>query len=289
MSTSSVMVLPTRGQFRPRYIQPQELPLYGLPDADSQPNILALVQAASTLIDAECGRTDAMGFGSLVFTTYAERILLQAPGRNIFRVSFKPMVALTATVTNNLAASANAPLPVPPGQPLQNINWTYTGVQPNTIVRPDGSLSSILACSGRYTYGRRSAFAVYPDLNYGINPLMIATFFGGPPNFVPIDVSSIDWDRESQSGECWVPAGIYLSQYNEVTICYNAGYDPLNMPPKIKDACAAICRNFLARGGGTTALRGISGQGMVNFQLAPSDIDDTVERWLAPFKNVIAY
>lgn len=287
MSTTSVLTLPARGQFRPRYIQPQELPLYGLPDANSQPNILALVDAASTLIDAEVGRTDAMGFGSLVYSTYAERILLQAPGRNIFRVSFKPMVALDATTVQQLAASAQAPLPNPNGQPLQNTNWTWTGVQPNTIVRPDGSLSSILGCSGRYSYSRRASWAVYPDLNYGINPLMIATFFGGPPGFVPIDATMIDWDMESQSGEVWVPAGIYLSQYNEVTIYYNAGYSPLNMPPKIKDACAAICRNFLARGGGTTALKGISGQGMVNYQLAPSDIDDTVSRWLNPFRNVI--
>lgn len=288
MSTS-LLTLPARGAFRPRYIQAQELPLYGLPGVDQQPNILALVDAASTLIDAECGRTDAMGMGSLVWTTYAERILLQAPGRNIFRTSFKPMVALDPTTVQILAASANAPLPVPNGQPLEFRNWMWTGVQANTIVRPNGQLSSILACSGRYTYGRRSAFAVYPDLNYGINPLMIATFFGGPPNFVPIDVGSIDWDLETQSGECWVPAGIYLSQYNEVTIYYNAGYNPLNMPPKIKDACAAICRNFLARAGGTTALKGISGQGMVNFQLGPKDIDDTVSVWLAPFRNVIAY
>src|SRR5439155_17679435 len=100
------------------------------------------------------------------------------PGRNVFRVSFKPMVALPPSIVQTLAASANAPLPNPNAQPLQYRNWMYTGVQANTIVRPNGALSSILACSGRYSYGRRGSFAVYPDLNYGINPLMIATFFG---------------------------------------------------------------------------------------------------------------
>lgn len=263
--------------------------MYGLPDPEDQPNILALVDAASSLIDAYCGRTDGNGMGSLVYTTYAERLLMQSSGRNIVRVSFKPMVALTATVVNNLTASANAPLPSPKGNPLFNTNCWWTGAQANTVVRPDGSLSSIIGASGRYSYGRRAEFSVYPDLNYGINPLMLATFFGGPPGFVTIDASMIDWDQQSQSGEIWIPAGIYLSSYNEVTVIYNAGFDPLNMPRKIKDATAAVCRNFLARGGGTTALKSISGQGMVNFQLTDSDIDPTVATWLAPYVTVIAY
>jgi len=288
MSTST-LTPPKRGYFRPRFISAQELPLYGLPEADDQPNILALVDAASSLVDQHCGRTDGNGMGSLVYTTYAERLLMQAPGRNLTKVSFKPMVALPASVVNNLMASANAPLRNPQGQPLQNTNWFYTGVQPNTVVQSNGALSSIIGASGRYSYTRRSGFMTLPDLAYGINPLMIAAFFGGPPGFIPIDASAIDWDMESQSGEIWIPAGLYLSAYNAITVYYNSGYNPLNMPPAIKDATAAICRNFLARGGGTTALRSIQGQGMVNFSLGPKDIDETVERWLSAFCTVIAY
>src|SRR5882724_12739688 len=147
MSTST-LTPPVRGYFRPRFISAQELPLFGLPDADDQPNILALVDAASSLIDQHCGRTDGNGFGSLVYSTYAERLLMQAAGRNVVRVSFKPMIALTPSVVNNLMASANAPKNNPAGQPLQNTNWFWTGVQPNTVVRPDGSLSSIIGASG---------------------------------------------------------------------------------------------------------------------------------------------
>lgn len=284
------LALPVRGPFRPRFILPQEMPLYGLPSADDQPNILALVDAASTLIDQYCGRTDGNGQGSLVYTTYAERLLFQARGRNILRVSFKPMVVVDGTTVQELTASANAALPVNwSSQPLLYTNSYWTGVQQNTIVRPDGSTSSILSASGRYGYARRNDFAVYPDLNYGMNLLQIASFFGGPPGFTPIDVTGIDWDRESQSGEIWVPAGIYMSQYTELVCVYNAGFDPRNMPGAIKIATSQVVRNFLARAGGVTALKSISGQGMVNYQLTDSDIDPTTASMLDAYRNVIAY
>ena len=283
----SVPGLPARGGFRARFISAQELPLYGLPMADTQPNILALVDAASSLIDQYCGRTDGTGMGSLVYTTYVERLLLQAAGRNIVRASFKPQVAVPIETVQALSASANQPFPTTNASPLLNTNWFWTGCQANTIQRPDTSLSAIIGCSGRYGYARRSQFAVYPDLNYGMNPLMIASFFGGPPGFVPIDCSAIDFDP--QTGEMWIPAGIWMSQYTEILVTYNSGYDPRNMPRAIKDATAALTRNMLARGGGTTGLRSIQGQGMVNFQMSESDIDPTIQTWLAPFKNVIAY
>jgi hypothetical protein len=137
----------------------------------------------------------------------------------------------------------------------------------------------MLGASGRYGYGRRSEFAVYPDLNYGMNLLQVASFFGGPPNWTPIDVSSIDWDAESQSGEVWIPAGLYMSQYTEMIAIYNSGYDPLNMPPAIKNATAALVRNFLARGGGTTGIK----------SLQDELLDSTIQRWLDAFKTVLAY
>lgn len=282
--------LPARGAFRPRFIQPEEIPLFGLPDADNQPNILALIDAASILVDGHCGRTDGNGQGSLVYTTYAERLLFQAAGRNILRVSFKPMVAIDATTVAELQASASAPLPTQfKSQPLLYTNSYWTGCQANTQVRPDGSLTSIIGASGRYGYSRRNSAAVYPDLNYGMNLLMVASYFGGPPGFTPIDVTAIDWDQQTQSGEIWVPAGIWMSQYTEMICVYNAGYDPRNLPPPIKTATSQICRNFLARGGGVGALRSIQGQGMVNYQLMDSDIDPNTDRILEPFKNVIAY
>ena len=283
------MALPVRGAFAPRYILPNELSRYGLPDQTDQSNILSLVDAASSLIDQYCGRTDGSGQGSLAYTTYAERILFQARNRNIVRVSFKPIVPLDASVVNNLVASANAPLTDPTGDPLLYTNYFWTGCQASTITTASLGLSPILGASGRYGYGRRSEFAVYPDLNYGMNLLMVASFFGGPPNWTPIDVSMIDWDNMSQSGEVWVPAGLYMSQYTEMMIIYNSGYDPLNMPPAIKQSCAALVRNFLARAGGTTGVKSLTAAGTVNVMFSDELIDETIQRWLNPYMNIIAY
>lgn len=282
-------MLPVRGAFRPRFIAAEELRLYGLPDPSVQPDILALVDAASSLIDQYCGRTDGNGIGSLVYTTYAERILFQARNRNIVRVSFKPMVAVDQTTVNCLAASANAPLTSPTGDPLTQTNWFWTGVQASTITATSVGLSPILGASGRYGYGRRSEFAIYPDLNYGMNLLMIASFFGGPPSWTPIDVTMIDVDIQSQSGEIWVPAGLYLSQYTEMIVVYNSGYDPRNMPPAIKNSTAALTKNMLARGGGTTGIRSLQTAGAVNVSFTEELIDTTIQRWLAPYTTVIAY
>ncbi len=281
-----IQSLPVRGQFQPRYILPQELSLYGLPDANVQPNILSLVDGASSLIDEYCGRTDGNGQGSLVYTTYMERILFQAMGRNIVRVSFKPMVAIPASVVNVLAASANAPMTL--DDPLLNVNYFFTGVQANTISgAPNSALSPILGASGRYGYGRRSEFAIYPDLNYGMNALQLASFFGGPPAWTTIDVTQIDFANDT--GEVWVPAGLYLSQYTEMIIMYNSGYHPLFMPRSIKQACAALVRNLLARAGGTTGVKSINAAGSVNVMFTDALIDDTVARWLDAYKNIIAY
>jgi|SRR5580698_4053660 hypothetical protein len=278
--------LPVRGPFQPRFILAQELALYGLPDASVQSNILSLVDGASSLIDEYCGRTDGNGQGSLVYTTYMERILFQARGRNIVRVSFKPMAVVPASVVQTLTASANAPITTE--DPLMSENYFWTGVQANTISgSPTSSLSPILGASGRYGYGRRSEFAIYPDLNYGMNALQLASFFGGPPAWTPIDVTQIDFAPDT--GEVWVPAGLYLSQYTEMIIIYNSGYHPLYMPRSIKQACAAIVRNMLARGGGTTGIKGIQAAGSVNVQFTDDIIDTTVQRWLDAYKNVIAY
>lgn len=265
------------GAFRPRFIQQTELTSYGLPDVNSVPNIMALIESASVLVDEVCGRIDGNGNGSLVYSTCSERLLMQSPNRNIVRTMFKPLVALTPAVVSNLQAS---------GAIAGQVNCYDTGILPNTVVRPDGTLSSIIAASGRYGYPRRGQQAIYPDLNYGMNLLMVAAYFGGPPGWSPIDAGAIDWD--SATGECWLPAGIYMSQYTEIVITYNTGWNPLSMPNGIKQATVAVVKNALSRGGGTTGLRSMSGKGMVNVTFSDDLIDPTVERWLDKFKNVIA-
>lgn len=289
--------LPLRGPFTPRFILVNELTQYGLPDANRQPAILTLVDAASSLIDVHCGRIDGTGQGSLVYTTYMERLLMQAINRNIVRLTFKPLTVISASTVNLLTASANF-IPTNPqnnqkvtgAQSLLYTNSFWTGCVPNTIPVvgvPGSTISPILGCSGRYSYGRRGAQQIYPDLNYGANLLMVASFFGGPPSWTPVDLTMSDFD--TSTGEIWVPAGLYLSQYTEIVVQYNSGYDPLNMPRAIKQACAALVRNFLSRGGGTTGLRGITTAGTANVSFTPDLIDSTIASWLDPYKTTMCY
>jgi hypothetical protein len=218
-----------------------------------------------------------------------ERIPMQAAGRNVVRVSFKPMVGVDATTVNTLSASANASINENTS-PILNTNWYWTGVQASTFTNPQipgNTLSPVLGCSGRYGYTRRSAFGMYSDLNYGINPLMIASFFGGPPGFTTIDVTKID--VMGDVGELWVPAGLYMSQYTEIVVVYNSGFHPLALPSPIKKATAMVVKNFLSRGGGVSALRSINAAGTANVSFGPDLIDENIDNILDPFKTVIAF
>lgn len=263
--------------FRARYISETELDYYGLPDSTEQSNILSLIETASHMIDEYCGRMDGYGKGSLVYTTYTERLLMQARNRNILRVSFKPLVVIPASTVNLLAASGS----------IKGVNNYFTGVLANTVTKPDTSLSPLIGCSGRYGYPRRGE-ANFMGSSYGADPLMmVAAFFGGPPNFTVIDTGSIDFD--AQTGELWIPAGLYLSQYTEIIVVYNSGFNPTDMPENIKEACAIIVRNMLARGGGTLGAKSITGQGMVNVSFSDDVIDSSTQRLLDNHKTVIAY
>jgi hypothetical protein len=268
--------------FQPRFISQQELAAFGLPDATVQPDIITLVERASTLIDEACGRQDVDGNGSLVYTTYTERVLLPQ-GRNMTRLSFRPLVAVPLSVQQQLVASANQM--DASGNPIAN-NF-YTGFQPNTQNAPVASanLTPLISCSGRYGYGRRGQQQVYPDLNYAANVLQIASFFGGPPTFTPVDITQVDYDP--RTGEIWVPAGLYLSQYTELVVAYNVGFHPLHMPRGIKHACASLVRNLLVRGGGATGLTGF-GAGKIRADFTPALIDVTIEQMLMPYYTVRA-
>jgi hypothetical protein len=260
--------------FRPCFIMEQDFPAWGLPTRQQQGDILTLVERASTLIDEFCARTDVDGQGSLVYTSYTERLLLPV-GRNIVRTSFRPLIAISPTTVSNLIASGSVD-----GEP----NYYYTGVQPNTQTQVSlNTLSPILSCSGRYGYARRGQQQVYPDLNYAANVLQIASFFGGPPQFTNIDVTSIDFDP--RTGELWLPAGLYLSQYTEILITYNSGFNPCVMPPAVKHATASLVRNLLSRGGGATGLKGFQA-GRIRAEFTDELIDINLQNMLQTYRTV---
>lgn len=266
-------------QFTPCYIFPDELCDFGLPTPDIQGDIMNLVQVASSMIDTECGRIDGDGNGSLVYTTYVQRLLLQNRNRNLVQMPIKPITALTQGTIDTFIAAASG---------SATGNFWYTGVLPNTFPQANGALSGIVGASGRYGYVRQNQAIGYPDQFAFINPLNLITIFGGPAPWVAIDVGQIDYDPKT--GEVWPPAGLQLQAYSELYMIYNSGYNPFAMPKPIKFVCAALVKNLLAKGDGTTGLKSMSiGRSGTNYSLGDNVIDPTLSQYLLPFKNVRSY
>lgn len=268
------------GPFQPCYVFPSELQNYGLPTPAAQPDIMNLVYLASSIIDEACGRVDGDGNGSLVYTTYLQRLLMQTRNRNLCLLPLQPIAAVTSDVYNQLAASAAG------GNP----NYYLTGnLQVSTFTSPMGMLSGIVGASGRYGYSRQDMSIAYPDLFAFINPLNLVTMFGGPAPWVAIDVTQTDYDYKT--GEVWVPAGLQLQKYSEVLFLYTAGFDPRQMPPAIKLAAASLAKNAMAKGDGTTILTSVQlARSGANFGfMQGSIVDPTVDALLTPYKSVTAY
>lgn len=265
--------------FTPAYILPTELQNYGLPTQDVQGdiNIMSLVTFASSLIDIECGRIDGDGSGSLVYTTYVQRDLLQTRNRNLVMVAAKPMVAVSQSMVDQLAAAAVA----------SGANYFYTGVQANVATGPNGTPTALIGASGRYGYTRQDMSIAYPDLFSFINPLNLLTLFGGPAPWTPIDITQTDYDPKT--GELWIPAGLQLQRYSEVILVYNSGYSPWNIPPAIKNVCASIVKRALASDGTTGLMNLMVSQAGVNAKFAQKYIDPTLDAMLQPFRTVRAY
>jgi len=264
--------------FVPMYVLPNELDQFGLPTPDVKPDIYNLIQLASTLIDTACGRIDGDGNGSLVYTTYVQRTLLQTRNRNVVLLNAKPISPIspqTITDLSNLASGA--------------INCYYTGAQPNQSVAFGGqTLSGIIGLSGRYGYSRQDMSTAYPDLWAFINPLNLVTIFGGPAPWVSVDVTQTDVDPKT--GEVWIPAGLQLQRYSEILVNYNSGYDPRVMPWAIKFVCASVVKNAMMRGDATTAMlsMGLSRSG-ASISFGPLLLDPQLDAMLQPFKTLRAY
>lgn len=268
------------GDFLPCYVLPDELAAYGLPTPDVQGDIMSLVQLASSIIDQECGRIDGDGNGSLVYSTYTQRILLQTRNRNLIMLAMKPIVGLDQPTIAGLMAQASGAGP--------DGNFYYTGALASSGANFAGTLSGIVGASGRYGYTRQDMSIAYPDLFAFINPLNLVTLFGGPAPWVAIDTTNTDYDPKT--GEVWIPAGLQLQRYSEVLMVYTSGYNPNRMPRPIKQVCAALVKNALGKGDGTTGLMSLSmGRGAANATFQAKLVDPTLDAMLQPFRTVRAY
>jgi hypothetical protein len=63
---------------------------------------------------------------------------------------------------------------------------------------------NVVSLLGRYAYGRRSdqVGGLYQEMNL----LASVQTFGGPPQWIPINVTQSSWS--DQNGDIWVPAGM---------------------------------------------------------------------------------
>jgi hypothetical protein len=94
----------------------------------------------------------------------------------------------------------------------------------------------LLSGLGSYRYGRRSEQqgGLYADQSV----LALMQTFGGPPEWIPWDVTAADFSEIAN--EIWIPSGIFLAYYSDVRVYYIAGFNQANIPPIIKQVTANV-------------------------------------------------
>lgn len=94
----------------------------------------------------------------------------------------------------------------------------------------------LLSGLGRYGYGRRTdqMMGLYNDVNL----LAELEAFGGPPQWMPFDITQVDLGYTART--MWIPAGLYLAYYTSVRVRYVSGFSPFALPAEIKQACATL-------------------------------------------------
>lgn len=273
--------------YQPMFIFPSEYNKYGLPSSTDQPDIDNLVQTVSGMVDKHCQRVDSDGNGSLVYSTYTERLLNQSPGRNIMLLPMKPLQALQQADIDLLKGWASS------GAWQQQVlgltvtgNFFYTGCLPSINILNDGRLSAVIGASGWYAYQRRDIYPLSHDPYGIINPLNTQTFFGGPPPWIPIDMVNLSYDE--RTGEMWYAAGQWMERYTEIVVQYTSGFNPLALPSTLKQAVASAVKNILGMGGGATGMRAFRA-GKASVEFTPDLLDENIKRQLESFVAVRAY
>lgn len=124
----------------------------------------------------------------------------------------------------------------------------------NRVILSYTPIVSIESADGRYGYTRRAETMEQAIPAATLYELSAA--FGGPPEWESIDVSQIVIDQYANTGEIWIPAGVYMAHYTDIRIEYTAGYaDYASLPYRIKAACADIVRGLQNRSPGAVSQR----------------------------------
>jgi hypothetical protein len=251
------------------YLAGSDLAIYGVPNATAQQ-----ILNASMLIDAYLGRPeglqwlpDAAGLpcymaglsASLSLTLPAniqpgQNVQVAVPGASTLSVfgSLGDVVILdraNATACEACVISSTQPNQIT----LQSVSYAHgqgatldfgmvireqKTLPPKRSITRVGSWPIVRIHSGlgSYRYGRRSEqqAGLYADQSV----LALMQTFGGPPEWIPWDVTAADFSEITN--EVWIPSGIFLAYYSDVRIFYVAGFNQANIPPIIKQVTANI-------------------------------------------------
>jgi hypothetical protein len=140
-------------------------------------------------------------------------------------------------------------------------------------------VAKLIGGCGRYGYARRGDQAA--GMEFIPTLLPIVQGFGGPPLWVPFDVTDIDINMNT--GEMWVPSGLLLAYYTDVRLRYVAGWSLANLPSDVKQACANIVRGMIDAPipGNIKIMK--AGDAMLQ-RFGPESMDDDTKALLEPYR-----
>lgn len=142
-----------------------------------------------------------------------------------------------------------------------------------------GPIVNVLSLLGRFAYGRRSdqVGGLYQEMNL----LAAVQTFGGPPQWIPIQLAQCSWSNAT--GEIWIPASVLLAYYSDVRARYIAGY--ADVPEPIVAATISVASGISQAGGALAGQIKMLAAGNSKIErFGASILDDDTRRLLDPFK-----
>ena len=149
-------------------------------------------------------------------------VVLSTTGSTLTLQSVQFSHAASATLDFGLTIMEEKPLPY--NRPITRTSRT--------------PVARMISGFGRYGYGRRGQQAA--GIEFIPTLLPIVQGFGGPPLWVPFDVTALDVNMNT--GEMWVPSGLLLAYFSDVRLRYVAGWSTATLPTDVKQATASIVR-----------------------------------------------